>query len=257
MKQLSDFSNSIMIYSETNHISMKWFKAYVKVLLPIRIVLSILSFISSLGNVQNKQALYGEEWSGIIILGFMIDIIVLFIRCYTYTSMKNLKSNGYKSNVVLMIAELFTMAFIYLSISISYAIIPIAIYTMVWFVPNCIYFKKRQSIFDSSFSYTKNDNYEESVYNNFDVFGTCPNCGKQNQSVKCFSCGLTKEEASRIKSEKPKQNEDISETKLEQEAQTKDNTANSNSNEFNFCNKCGSKIDDDFAFCNKCGNKVR
>lgn len=54
-----------------------------------------------------------------------------------------------------------------------------------------------------SFSFSKKKNtYEEPVekfgYTAFgDIFWTCPNCGRQNQSIKCYGCGLTKEEANK------------------------------------------------------------
>ena len=259
MKSSVLFSYSVKNYSEINHISMKWFKVYIQVLLPIRIFFSVLSFISSLGNIHGMHVLYGTELSDTVVFGLITDIIVFFLRCYTYTSMKNLKSNGYQSNIVIMIAEIIIIAYTYLSISISYGIIPIVIYIIIWFVPNYIYFKKRQSIFSFMFSYPDNDNYEEPVYNNFDVFWTCPSCGIQNQSIKCSGCGLTKQEAEKINFEKLKQNEavELIETKQKQEIETSNNTESAKSNELKFCNKCGSKLDDDFAFCNKCGNKVR
>lgn len=259
MKNSVWFSYAVKNYSKTYCISMKWFKVYIQILFPIKIILSILYLIISLGNIQNSNILYGTEWSGTIVFALIVDLIVFFLRCYTYISMKNLKSNGYQSNIVLMIAEIIIIAYTYLSISISYGIIPIAIYIIIWFVPNYIYFKKRQSIFSFMFSYPDNDNYEEPVYNNFDVFWTCPSCGIQNQSIKCSGCGLTKQEAEKINSEKLKQNEavELIETKQKQGIETSNNTESAKSNELKFCNKCGSKLDDDFAFCNKCGNKVR
>lgn len=52
-----------------------------------------------------------------------------------------------------------------------------------------------------SFLFSEKENaHEEPVkepgYTIFeDVFWVCPNCGRQNQSIKCYGCGLTKEEA--------------------------------------------------------------
>lgn len=252
MKKFNRFSYAVNAYSELNNIGMKWFKIY-KALFLMSIFFSTLLLI-----LFAFFSILSLSRTGILIL---IPAIIYFsFRCYTYETISKLDAKGYKNNLILLTVDLIIVISQYSSnYNEIIAIIPIAIYIIIWFVPNYIYFKKRQSIFSFMFSYPDNDNYEEPVYNNFDVFWTCPSCGIQNQSIKCSGCGLTKQEAEKINSEKLKQNEavELIETKQKQGIETSNNTESAKSNELKFCNKCGSKLDDDFAFCNKCGNKVR
>lgn len=221
LEELSKFYYGAKTYGETNKKRMNWFSFYIKVLLPLRIPFSILSFISLLGNMHSRYVVTGvSPWTNVLILSMIINIVQFFVLCYTYTKMKNLESESYNSNIVYMMIGLLSISFTYLYSLNVYGIlslIPIIIYLLIWFIPNYFYFKKRKSIF--GFDYTSSANKSEN--SSFDIFWICPNCGRQNQSVKCFGCGLTKEEAlNTINSEKTKQNESIPLNKIERETET-------------------------------------
>lgn len=226
-------------YSDTNNIKMNWFSFYIKVILPIRIIFCILSVISFLGNLYGQYRFWGlSPWTDTVILALIIDIGQIFVLCYTFTKMKKLKEESFNSNIIYMIIGVISISFTYLPKLKEYgalALIPTAVYLIIWFLPNYIYFKKRKPIFGFDYQLTKpnteQSQFDNNVYNDFDIYWTCPNCGRQNQSVKCFGCGLTKEEAlNTINAEKPKQSESIPIIEAEQETSS-DSTEELLSNE--------------------------
>ena len=242
MKKPSKFYYGAKTYGELNNIKMNWFRIYIKVLLPFRIILSALYFFSFLGNLHNRYMVTGtSQLTGLVFLIILFNIISFFILCYTYTKMKNLEENGYQSNIVYLTTGLISISFTYMSIThnslqLLIALILFSFYIIICFFHNFFFLQKKNNIFVICFGFNYQDvkkedkvesiNYSKAVYNDFDIFWSCPSCGRQNQSIKCYGCGLTKEEAAKkIKAKNPKQSESPiveTEQKTETNLSTKD-----------------------------------
>jgi hypothetical protein len=123
-------------------LSTKWMRVYIFILFPIGIYADIAMFFG----LTAPMAIDGK--TGILGLLFLIFCLQLIFIISTYRDMKALRESGYIKNIVLLLL-------VTSSQPISFAIrsefftgfIDLIFLSLIWFLPNYIYFKKRKSLF--------------------------------------------------------------------------------------------------------------
>lgn len=202
--------------------STTWLQFYIYFRFPLGFVFGGINLLTLIVS----PFLYQTEFSSFL---FTICTAFYIFSIWVFCKLDNLEPTGYKSLQAFLPAE---VLYVSLFSDLWYeAIFKFVLLSLVWWLPNAIYFKKRKSLF-----------YEEPpVVRYSEKYGLKENNNKPNDNKNFFAV-----EQSKIQDQAPPENigASINESK------------NFIENELIICKKCGEKLPINAIFCNKCGKKV-
>lgn len=126
--------------NDKKELSMSWFNCFIIKSYIIGIVY-IYYILSSLYNL--KSASLDEKTIALILIILLVYGIIVFINFYTAYLMYQKKKNGYVFLLILLILDTLTIVLTNLDNFIFAVVVAI----LAWFLPNCLYFEKRQDVF--------------------------------------------------------------------------------------------------------------
>ncbi len=171
-----------------------WLRFYIFWRLPL---IFLFGSVGLLGNilrfVNSKEAI-----SDIFIFSSAVTFLLLLLYVYTYITMRRFSSAGYIANIVLLVAETVSIFFSGAVFSSSQFLGSLIGGTLLWFLPNLFYFRKREEIFTANASTLKNLPDDAAVDSSADLGSLsvwhCEICGAENpdSSNACQTCGTKK-----------------------------------------------------------------
>ncbi len=200
--------------------STSWLQFYIYFRLPLGLIYNGLDLLRLIFMPIQKQA-----------LTIVIQIFICIFLILAFCESRNLKPLGYKFIHIMLPLEVISNAYSFNSSAYESEIM-LLLLSLIWWLPNAIYFKKRKSLF-----------YEESpVIRYSEKYGIKEDDNKPSKNNK----ENTASEPLVI------QSEDLSEDK----GDIMDKPEKITESEFKICKKCGERIAESSAFCSKCGGKV-
>lgn len=203
--------------------STTWLQFYIYFRFPLGFIFGGLTLLYSIISPIVYQTKF--DW-----LTFILFAAIYIFSIWVFCEADSLKPIGYKLlHIMLPIEVLFTSADSIYAYEFG---IKFVLISLIWWLPNAIYFKKRKSLF-----------YEKPPIIRFsEKYGTKENDNKISENNTEHSAS----EQLKIQSEVTP--EDKGNTMIQPEKSTE--------NDFNVCKKCGDKLPANATFCSKCGKRV-
>ena len=203
--------------------STTWLQFYIYFRFPLGFIFGGLTLLYSIISPIVYQTKF--DW-----LTFILFAAIYIFSIWVFCEADSLKPIGYKLlHIMLPIEVLFTSADSIYAYEFG---IKFVLISLIWWLPNAIYFKKRKSLF-----------YEKPPVIRFsEKYGTKENDNKISEN----NTEQSASEQLKIQSEvTPKDKGNIM---IQPEKSTE--------NDFNVCKKCGDKLPANATFCSKCGKRV-
>lgn len=200
--------------------STSWLQFYIYFRLPLGLIYNGLALLRLIFIPIQKQALT------IVIQTFFCIFLIL-----AFCESRNLKPLGYKFIHIMLPLEVISNAYSFNSPAYE-SEITLLLLSLIWWLPNAVYFKKRKSLF-----------YDEPpVIRYSEKYGT-----KEDDNKPCTNNKEnTTSEPLVIRSEY------LSEDK----GDIMDKPEKITKSEFKICKKCGEKLPESATFCSKCGKRI-
>lgn len=130
-----------------NKLSIKWANFFIHGLIPLRILLNIIEYFKIYDSI--------EVWNNIIIMLLILNAGYIVLLVLTYFYAKDFTHVGYNLLYSLFITETIILSFsatnnLVVNSTVEYLLILLVLVvftSLIWFLPNYIYFKKRKHLF--------------------------------------------------------------------------------------------------------------